>query len=193
VASTLAEALRREPELEVIAVVPRFPEKDTKASGTPMYLAQRRAHDLLVEAGGDRFAMFDLENDAGTPIYVHAKVCIVDDTWMTCGSDNLNLRSWTHDSEIACAVVDPEGHLPRDLRTALWAEHLGLAADDSRLEELSGAVALWSERLGQPGSRIGRHEFPELPRTARWWAVPAYRTAFDPDGRPRRLRGTREF
>ena len=49
---------------------------------------------------------FDLENAAGTPIYVHAKVCIVDDVWMTCGSDNFNRRSWTTDSEITCAVVD---------------------------------------------------------------------------------------
>ena len=61
--------------------------------------------------------MFDLENDAGTPIYVHAKVCVVDDHWMTIGSDNLNLRSWTHDSELTCAVVDPDGELPRSLRT----------------------------------------------------------------------------
>jgi len=55
--------------------------------------------------------MFDLHNAEGTPIYVHAKVCIVDDEWMTIGSDNLNLRSWTHDSELTCAVVDPDGNL----------------------------------------------------------------------------------
>ena len=77
--------------------------------------------------------MFDLQNAAGVPIYVHAKVCIVDDEWMTIGSDNLNLRSWTHDSELTCAIVDPDGELPRSLRTTLWAEHLGLPEDDPRL------------------------------------------------------------
>ena len=43
---------------------------------------------------------------AGIPIYVHAKLCIVDDEWAKVGSDNVNRRSWTHDSELACAVVD---------------------------------------------------------------------------------------
>ena len=50
--------------------------------------------------------MYDLDNDEGTPIYVHAKVCIIDDVWMTIGSDNLNRRSWTHDSELSCAIID---------------------------------------------------------------------------------------
>ena len=37
---------------------------------------------------------------------MHSKVCIVDDVWMAVGSDNLNRRSWTHDSELSCAVID---------------------------------------------------------------------------------------
>ena len=53
----------------------------------------------------------------GYPIYVHAKLCIIDDEWAKVGSDNINRRSWTHDSELACAVVDesPEGR-PQDGR-----------------------------------------------------------------------------
>ena len=137
--------------------------------------------------------MFDLENADGTPIYVHAKVCVVDDHWMTIGSDNLNLRSWTHDSELTCAVVDPDGELPRSLRTSLWAEHLGLPEDDPRLSDLSGALDLWAERVGAPGSRIRRHVPPVLPRRTRLWARAAYRALYDPDGRPRRLRGTTDF
>ncbi len=193
VVHALADALRRAPDLEVITVVPRFPEQDTRASGTPMKLAQRRARDALVAAGADRFAMYDLGHPGGVPIYVHAKICVVDDTWMTCGSDNLNMRSWTHDSEVTCAVVDPEGSLPRDFRVSLWAEHLGLPADDPRLADLSGSCRLWSERVGRPHSRIREHVLPSESRTARLWAVPAYRTLFDPDGRPRRLHGTTEF
>ena len=60
---------------------------------------------------------------------------------MIVGSDNLNLRSWTNDSELSCAVideqrderepVDPGGHgdgarvLARETRLRLWREHLG--------------------------------------------------------------------
>ena len=193
VATTLAEALRREPGLVVIAVVPRYPESDGRIGGPPIHHGQRLAWDSLRAAGGERFVMYDIENAVGTPIYVHAKVCIVDDEWMTIGSDNLNLRSWTHDSELTCAVVDPDGELPRTLRTSLWAEHLGLAEDDPRLADLGGALDLWRERVGAPGSRIGVHEPPVLPRRTTRWAAPAYRLLYDPDGRPRRLRGTTDF
>jgi phosphatidylserine/phosphatidylglycerophosphate/cardiolipin synthase-like enzyme len=193
VATTLADALRREPKLHVIAVVPRYPEEDNRIAGPPMMFGQRLAWDQLREAGGDRFAMFDLENAAGTPVYVHAKVCVVDDHWMTVGSDNLNLRSWTHDSELTCAVVDPDGVLPRSLRTSLFAEHLGLPQDDPRLSDLSGALALWAERVGAPGSRIRHHVPPALSARTRLWARAAYRTIYDPDGRPRKLRGTTRF
>lgn len=193
VAAALAEALRREPELQVIAVVPRYPEEDNRIGGPPMMYGQRLAWETLQAAGGDRFAMFDLENAAGTPIYVHAKVCVVDDHWMTIGSDNLNLRSWTHDSELTCAVVDPEGELPRSLRSSLWAEHLGLPEDEPRLSDLAGAVDLWSERVGAPGSRIQRHVPTTLSARTRLWARPAYHLLCDPDGRPRKLRGTTDF
>ena len=57
-------------------------------------------------AGRDRVHVFDVENHAGTPVYVHAKVCVVDDTWASVGSDNFNRRSWTHDSELSSAVLD---------------------------------------------------------------------------------------
>ncbi len=58
------------------------------------------------------------------PIYVHAKVGIVDDRWATIGSANLNSRGMSHDAEINVAVLD--SNFAGGLRSALWAEHLGL-------------------------------------------------------------------
>lgn len=56
--------------------------------------------------------------------YVHAKVGIIDDEWLTVGSANLNNRGLATDTEMNAAVADPE--LARSLRLDLWAEHLGL-------------------------------------------------------------------
>ena len=52
-------------------------------------------------------AFYGLESPDGVPVYVHAKVCIIDDQWASVGSDNINRRSWTHDSEVTAAVCDP--------------------------------------------------------------------------------------
>ena len=193
VARTLAEALRRSKALQVIAVVPRFPDQDGRISGPPNRLGQLAAMELLAHAGGDRFAVYDLENRAGTPVYVHAKVCIIDDQWMTCGSDNFNRRSWTHDSELTCAIVDPEGILPRQLRRTLWSEHLALLPDDAQLDDLDAAGAFWRDRSLQIGSRAKPHRPDPVSRTTRLWAAPMYRAVYDPDGRPRRIRGGHEF
>ncbi len=106
VAAGIAKALTRNPGLQVIVVLPRYPDSDGPIAGPAVRLGQLRAIAMLRRAAPDRVGVFDLENSAGTPIYVHAKICIVDDTWFTCGSDNFNRRSWTSDSELTCAVVD---------------------------------------------------------------------------------------
>ena len=188
VAQTLAMALRREPDLQVIAVVPRHPDQDGSRSGPPNRIGQIQAMQLLRQAGGERVGVFDLHNVAGTPVYVHAKVCVVDDTWMTCGSDNFNRRSWTHDSELTCAVIDAGGTLARDVRARLWAEHLGLPADDPQLSDPVDPLRLWRERIGDPQARIAPHEPEPVGPLARVWATAAYRTIYDPDGRPLSLR-----
>jgi hypothetical protein len=54
---------------------------------------------MVHEVGGDRVQVLDLENRRGRPVYVHAKLCVIDDVWALVGSANLNMRSWTYDSE----------------------------------------------------------------------------------------------
>ena len=193
VADTLAEALRREPELQVIAVVPRYPEKDDRIGGPPMLYGQRRPGTCCARPAATASRLFDLENAEGTPIYVHAKVCVVDDPWMTIGSDNLNLRSWTHDSEVTCAVVDPAARCPAACGRRCGPSTWGFREDEPRLSDLNAAMDLWAEREGAPGSRIRRHVPPAVSTATRRWARPAYPRLYDPDGRPRRLRGTTNF
>ena len=64
--------------------------------------------------------------DRADPLYVHAKVAIIDDQWLIVGSANLNAHSLFNDTEL-CVVTD-DGALARDTRVRLWAEHLELEA-----------------------------------------------------------------
>ena len=105
-ARCITDALRREPDLRVVVVIPRYPDPDGVVAGGASRIGREHVLDALTAAGDGRVAVYDLENDEGTPIYVHSKVCVVDDLWMAVGSDNLNRRSWTHDSEVSCAVID---------------------------------------------------------------------------------------
>ena len=129
VGNVFTEALKEHRDLHVVAVVPLFPDLDG-ASRLPQLLGRRRSMLEMMEAAPDRVAVYGIENHEGTPVYVHAKACVIDDTWATVGSDNFNRRSWTHDSELSAVVVDraPEGpgraSYARRLRLALAAEHL---------------------------------------------------------------------
>ncbi len=69
----------------------------------------------------------------GEPIYVHAKIGIVDDRWLTVGSANLNEHSLFNDSEVNLVSCEPE--LARATRERLWAEHLELPLDEVRGSE----------------------------------------------------------
>jgi hypothetical protein len=82
-----------------------------------------RARD---HAAGAAATVVDLSN-----IYVHAKMMIVDDVFLSVGSANLNRRGMFHDGEINAFAV-PErlkgdtANPVRDLRLRLWAEMLDL-------------------------------------------------------------------
>jgi phosphatidylserine/phosphatidylglycerophosphate/cardiolipin synthase-like enzyme len=216
-AEHLARALRRSPDLRLIAVVPRFPDRDGRMSGPPNRIGQEAAITLVRDAGGDRVAVYNLECETGWPIYVHAKVCVIDDVWAAIGSDNLNRRSWTHDSELSCAVVDeavddreptdPGGRgdgarrFARDLRIQLWREHLGDKVTDEELldpqagfdrwKRSAAALDAWNRggRSGErPQGRARVHAPVPVPAWAAWGSRLAYRYLVDPDGRPRHLR-----
>ena len=55
------------------------------------------------------------------PVYVHAKVGIIDDRWLTIGSANLNEHSLFNDTELNVLTFDAD--LARDTRLRLWSEH----------------------------------------------------------------------
>lgn len=208
-ARLFADALRANHDLHLIAVVPRHPDVDGKLALPPNSVGRQKALEVCRAADPDRVHVFDVENHSGTPVYVHAKVCVIDDVWAAVGSDNLNRRSWTHDSELSCAVLDqtrderaPSGDarvFARDLRLQLLREHLDRADDGSEdagiidpdavvatLRSTAEALQAWHDngRTGpRPPGRLRPHQPERLSRLTRLWAVPVYRLMYDPDGR----------
>jgi phosphatidylserine/phosphatidylglycerophosphate/cardiolipin synthase-like enzyme len=221
IAALYEAALKRAPDLRLIVVVPRHPDRNGMISGPTNRLGQLTMMKSLARVGGDRFAVYDLENEQGTAIYVHAKVVVIDDVLAMIGSDNMNRRSWTHDSELSIAVLDemrderqprdPAGlgdgarRFARDLRLRLWREHLGATSDDGLLDAREGfarwrdtaeALDAWHddrERGDRPSGRIRLHRPRPVAGWKRAWAWPLYRTIVDPDGRPRALRRSHRF
>jgi phosphatidylserine/phosphatidylglycerophosphate/cardiolipin synthase-like enzyme len=156
-----ATVLRTRPELRLVVVLPVLPDIEGNVARTSQFAARIRALEPIMDAGGDRVLVLGLVNRAGLPIYVHSKICIIDDRWASVGSDNFNRRSWTSDSEIACAIMDdrtdgldddtpsPADAFPSRLRRTLCAEHLGVTEDEvpEDPDELFAALQETAERL----------------------------------------------
>lgn len=220
IADLYVQALRQNPDLHVIVVVPRVPDRNGLVSGPAHRIGQLEVMRKVHDAGGGRMAVYDLENEVGTPIYVHAKVVVIDDVLAAVGSDNMNRRSWTHDSEVSLAILDedrddrepsdPAGlgdharRFARDLRLQLMREHLGTESDEglvdpseafSAFARSAAALEMWHRggRVGaRPAGRLRPHQLREL-HPWEIWAAPLYRLLVDPDGRPRPLRRAGEF
>jgi phosphatidylserine/phosphatidylglycerophosphate/cardiolipin synthase-like enzyme len=223
VARVVAAALAASPSLQLIAVLPRFFDQAGALTLRPNQVGREQAVQVLLDAAPDRVSIYDIENFAGTPVYVHAKISVIDDVWASVGSDNFNRRSWSHDSEIACAVVDEERDLrepadpaglgdgarkyARDLRLRLWREHLGRAeGDDHDLLDPAEAVATFREtarvlerwhqdgRRGErPAGRVRPHPRVHLPTATKLWATPLYNAVYDPDARTAAMRKAGEW
>ena len=75
------------------------------------------------------------------PVYIHAKIAIIDDAWLTLGSANLNEHSLFNDTEVNVVTHDPE--LAKKTRLRLWAEHLELSIDEIPDDPIKAIDELW--------------------------------------------------
>jgi phosphatidylserine/phosphatidylglycerophosphate/cardiolipin synthase-like enzyme len=214
VTNLFAQVLQEQRDLRLVVVIPMHPDVEGFVARAPELLARDRALRPLLEQFPDRVAAFGLESVRGTPIYVHAKVCVMDDVWASVGSDNFNRRSWTHDSELSCVVLDAD--YARRLRLRLAAEHLGRlsAVDDG--EDLGSAMAdcvdpadmfdayctaadaldAWHHGAQQgprPPGHLRRLPLDPPTRGARTAAKLPLHWMHDPDGRPRGMQGTDNY
>ena len=109
--------------------------------------------------------------DRSDPVYVHAKVAVIDDRWLIVGSANLNAHSLFNDTEM-CVVTD-DAALARDTRVRLWAEHLEM--DEAAVRDADPAIlvddrwhAIGDEQLERQRAGLpATHRLLELPGASR--------------------------
>ena len=126
------------PDFRLLLVLPARP--NTGGDDTRGVLAE------LIEADADagRILACTLYARSGAhadPIYVHAKIGIVDDAWLTLGSANLNEHSLFNDTEMNLVTHDPG--LAAETRLRLWAEHLELPIDRIPPDTTRAIDELW--------------------------------------------------
>src|SRR4051794_26329945 len=163
--------LRRPPsdDFRVIVILPA--KANNGEDDTRGMLGRLVAADTA--GGGGRLLGATIQSRSGErsgPLYVHAKIGIVDDAWIAVGSANLNEHSLFNDTEVD--VVSTDAGLARETRLRLWAEHLErevgeIAGDPATVfDELWVPIAaeqLERRRAGAPLS----HHLLELPGVSR--------------------------
>jgi phosphatidylserine/phosphatidylglycerophosphate/cardiolipin synthase-like enzyme len=169
VVEILANKLREPPsdDFRVVLLLPAKP--DNGADTTRGQLGVLAAADN----GAARFLATTISARSGGlsgPLYVHAKIGIVDDVWLTIGSANLNEHSFFNDTEMNVVACDPA--VARETRLRLWAEHLERSLGEVSGEPVAVIDNLWRPIAGEQLERRNRgepltHRLRELPGVSR--------------------------
>lgn len=163
IAEAICERLAEDNPPEFLIMNPRTADGwlEQKAMDT----ARVELVEVLEEADRHgRFRIFNPMAADGTPIYVHAKLMIVDDELLRVGSANMNNRSMGLDSECdvfidmarpANAHVGPQ---ITALRLRLLAEHCGISEEEVVAGiERHGSMEAMIDALNREGPRVGKY------------------------------------
>jgi phosphatidylserine/phosphatidylglycerophosphate/cardiolipin synthase-like enzyme len=158
---------------EIVAVLREKLQHPPADSFRLVILLPAKANSGADDTRGQLGTLIQADNDAGrllactlvspnggrgNPVYVHAKIGIVDDRWLTLGSANLNEHSLFNDSEVNI-VTHNEG-LARDTRERLWAEHLEVARDAVTGDPTAVIESLWRPTAREQLERTRRGQDP---------------------------------
>lgn len=134
---------------------------------------------------------------ASRKLYVHTKLVIIDDVYVSLGSANWNRRSMTSDSELACSVIDAEhvenadgitaGKLALAFRLGKFAEVSAIPRDNlAKMPLLAACDAIdAAARDARATSLCVIEPYSIEDEKARFFVVPdAVRKVVDPDPDP---------
>ena len=134
----------------------------------------------------DRLRIYHPFTARGAPIYVHAKVMIVDDRAIRVGSSNMNNRSMRLDTECDVTIdsASPSNAAARErivqIRDGLIAEHLDLPVERvAAVIAERGLIAAIEELRQKAGRTLRPYVTPGLSEVQQWLAD---HEALDPEG-----------
>jgi phosphatidylserine/phosphatidylglycerophosphate/cardiolipin synthase-like enzyme len=187
------------PRLEIVVVVNERAEalKEELAVGLRQAENLQRLRQVAAATGhslGLYFSVCDGPTDAFRATYIHSKVMLVDDRFLTVGSANFTNRSMGTDRELhasweIAAGGEGDARLGRALRrvrVSLLAEHGGLAgiAAVRRLASIVGLVGRLDAFASAPAARLQRHGPPSPAQALAMEIVDPEDLPFDPDTSP---------
>jgi phosphatidylserine/phosphatidylglycerophosphate/cardiolipin synthase-like enzyme len=166
----LADKIRRPPndDFRIVVVLPAHPDSGNDESRGQV------GRLLDCDDGSGRFlacSLYSRDGARSSLVYVHAKIGVVDDRWLTIGSANLNEHSLFNDTGVNLVSWNPT--LARETRERLWAEHLELPLELVRAAEPTALVdERWRPLAVEQRHRRERgepltHRVVELPGASR--------------------------
>jgi phosphatidylserine/phosphatidylglycerophosphate/cardiolipin synthase-like enzyme len=163
IATELVAKLKDPPrdDFRIVVVLPARPnsgEDDTRGVLGELIAADEDAGRVLA------CTLYARSRGLADLIYVHAKIAVVDDDWMTIGSANLNEHSLFNDTELNVVVRDPA--LVTGTRRRLWAEHLELPEADLPQDPIEAIDELWKP-ISAEQLRLRQERRPLTHRLAR--------------------------
>jgi phosphatidylserine/phosphatidylglycerophosphate/cardiolipin synthase-like enzyme len=181
-ADVIAEQMRSKPNLALIIVMAAETELPLQHGSWHfhrrslffMTVMGLKTKEEIAFGNKTRVYPYGVFREDGKAVYVHSKLVIIDDRYVSVGSANIAARSMWVDTELTLGIVDDQiidGNLDakptkvckfaRDLRLQLWNEHLqqnGLPPDPMTvLQGLPGTRDDWPRDVGEAEKRRFGH------------------------------------
>ena len=185
IAEAMAARLAEEDGPQIVIINPE--QADGWLEQQAMDTARARLFEALkARDRHGRLRLYHPFTARGEPIYVHAKILIVDDRVLRVGSSNMNNRSMRLDTECDVTI---DAALPanagreddiRAIRDDLIAEHLDLPIDRvAAVIAERGLVAAIEQLRDKPGRTLRPYVTPDLNGVQAWLAD---NEILDPEG-----------
>jgi phosphatidylserine/phosphatidylglycerophosphate/cardiolipin synthase-like enzyme len=154
-------------DFRIVVLLPASPNDgsdDTRGQLADLIECDDKAGRLLA------CSLYSLGKRGPQQVYVHAKVGIVDDRWLTLGSANLNEHSLFNDTEANVVTCDPA--LARQTRLRLWSEHLQRPLDEVSAPAVRVVDEVWkpiaeAQLRRREGGQPPTHRLCLLPQVSR--------------------------